>query len=102
MNQPSNEEIETEMKRIWGNAEYDERLDNVKVERSKKHVDIQLSSMYHKPGLTFSQIEQIAAFFNTKNVETESEFSYSGCESCDYGSSYGFVLRVRDGDPVAS
>lgn len=58
--------------------------------------------MYESPGLSFAKLSALAEFFDTMNVETESEFSHGGCETCDYGSEVGFTLRVRNGDPYRS
>jgi hypothetical protein len=38
---------------------------------------------------------ELAEFFDTKNINDDEKFSNGGCETCDWGSSYGFELVVR-------
>lgn len=94
----SDEEIIAKCREIWTHGW---RTIDIAVSRNddNDNIDITISSMYESPGLTFAQINALAEFFNTMKVETEEEISESGCESCDYGSRYGFVLRVSPGAP---
>ena len=59
------------------------------------HIDITLSSMYEPPGLQFKQLLELSKFFNTDKIDDADRFAESGCETCDYGSSYGFTLRIH-------
>lgn len=58
-------------------------------------VEIEIRCMYEAQSPNYGVLKQIAEFFETENVNDDDAFSDSGCESCDYGSSYGYTLRVR-------
>lgn len=75
---------------IWPNVE------TRKVEKIKDGWDVEIANMYEAPGLELSQLIELAEFFGTKNIESAGNFSNGGCETCDYGSSYGFTLQIRD------
>lgn len=45
------------------------------------------------PALTFKTLAEVAAFFGTDSIDA-GERREGGCESCDYGSEYGFDLLV--------
>lgn len=92
----TNEEIKKKVNEIFEFAYYDAEIE---ITINKSYVDLRISQEYTKPTLAFKQLNALAKFFDTLNVETESEFSNGGCDTCDYGSSYGFVLRIREGDP---
>ncbi len=101
MNKRTDEEILAEVYRLWprlGRAVGRGKNNAVKVVRGAGYLDISIGQMYESPGFSFAHLEGLAKFFDTKNVETESEFRYGGCETCDFGSEYGFVLRIRPGD----
>lgn len=67
---------------------------DVTVDKHKKEVEIELSSMYDSPGLTFKHLKALSEFFETDNISDTDRFRSSGCSSCDYGSKYGFTLRI--------
>lgn len=68
----------------------------VKVEKDKLGaVDITLSAMYEPPPLNLQLLMQLAEFMGTKNINDDYRFGHAGCETCDYGSSYGFTLTCR-------
>lgn len=92
----TDEEITAKVHEVWNENTY-EKL-NVEIRRNGNYIDIVMEKMYSAPILTFSKLHKMALYFDTMNVETESEFNHSGCDTCDYGSSYGFTLRISDGD----
>lgn len=65
------------------------------VKNQEDYVEVKLSSMYEAPGLNFTKLSAISQFFDTTNLSDPDTFSYGGCETCDYGSSYGFTITVR-------
>ncbi len=105
------EDIEAKVKEIWNRkspTDYDHNApDEIEVsvypeQKPKKgvsgqeyHVDIKLSSMYESPSLNLGLLMELAEFFGTKNINDDDRFSNGGCDTCDYGSSYGFTLTVR-------
>lgn len=95
----TDEEIQEKIKALW--PEQNNSWDKIAVDiyRGTDTLYLTMSKMYEAPGLSFMQIQALAKFFDTLNVETESEFSNGGCDTCDYGSSYGFKIRVSEGAP---
>lgn len=60
-----------------------------------KEVRLKISKMYEAPGLNLQVLMALAEFFGTKHINDDDRFSHGGCETCDYGSEYGFVLTIR-------
>ena len=58
-------------------------------------VEVTISCMYKAPSPTLDVLTQLAEFFGTKNINDDGHFANGGCETCDYGSSYGYTLTVR-------
>jgi hypothetical protein len=58
-------------------------------------VRVTISCMYEAPSPTLDVLTQLAEFFGTKNINDDDAFANGGCETCDYGSSYGYTLTVR-------
>lgn len=56
-----------------------------------------VSMMYQAPDLTLDHLLALARFFGTMNVGAFGDIIEPGCETCDYGSRYGFSLRVEPG-----
>lgn len=57
--------------------------------------NIGVSMMYEAPQLTFEILKKLANFFGTDRINDDDRFSMDGCETCDYGSEYGYTLTVR-------
>lgn len=61
--------------------------------RKPKYI-VKVSDMYNYPlEFTFAQLKEVSEFFGTDKIDLDRDFS-SGCESCDYGSSYQVTLHV--------
>ncbi len=92
-------EIRKKLDELWPDADWDRHQSSI--EHSGATVRIRLTQMYgdDRPELTFEKRLALSQFFDTMNVETEDEISEGGCETCDYGSSYGFIALIRPGDP---
>ena len=65
----------------------------VKVD-GEEGIDINISRQYSHPKLTFSVLKKISDLFETERIDTYDEWSSPGCDTCDYGSSYGYTIRV--------
>lgn len=84
------EEIKEEVFRIWG-----DNIRDIEVEVSiGKEVKITIKQMYEYVSCTFSQLEELSKFFDTKNINFENGYSHGGCETCDYGSSYAIDITI--------
>jgi len=57
-------------------------------------VRVTCGKMYEAPPLNLGMLMKYAEFFGTKNIN-DSRFSHGGCETCDYGSSYGYTLIIK-------
>jgi len=69
---------------------------SVNIDSNKSdEVKITFDCMYEQPNLNLDVLMNLADFFGTKNINDDNRFSIGGCETCDYGSSYGFTLTVR-------
>lgn len=58
-------------------------------------VKITIKCMYGAPSPTLEVMTRLANFFGTTNINDDDHFAEGGCETCDYGSSYGYTLTVR-------
>jgi hypothetical protein len=87
------EEITAKAHEIFANGRY-EAVEVEVTKRSDGSVAIRVEAMYEIPGLSFAKLAALAEFFETKNIDDE-RFHSRGCETCDYGSCYGFELVVR-------
>jgi hypothetical protein len=103
MKNRTKKEIEDKVKEIWKDAFfYDDDFQHAKcnepeitVRVAKDLVEIRLSAMYEAPGLSLKKLMALAEFFDTQNISDPDTFANSGCETCDYGSSYGFSLEIK-------
>lgn len=74
--------------------EYDFRSQNVDVYFNDKMVEVKVTWMYDAPDFTEEIRNEMVEFFGTQNIVHYDDISNSGCETCDYGSSYGYVFRI--------
>lgn len=56
---------------------------------------ITVKCMYEAPPINLNVLMQLAEFFGTRNINDDERFARPGCDTCDYGSTYGFTLIVR-------
>jgi hypothetical protein len=50
--------------------------------------------MYDAPPLTAERLMALCDLFGTRNIDVDRR-SEGGCESCDWGSQYGYELTIR-------
>jgi len=85
-------EVEAKLEELWPDQKYcDTKKKATKVPGGW---NITVSDMYEAPGLGLKQLIALSEFFGTLNI-TDERFAQGGCETCDYGSCYGFTLQVR-------
>lgn len=65
------------------------------IEYKSGEVDIELSSTSRYVGLTYDQLVKLSEFFNTIHINVTGTHNDGGCDTCDYGSEYGFVITVK-------
>lgn len=94
------EQIEEKVREIWKecapkNTYKEDKIEELEVSIEQDCIILKLSNMYSAPGLSFKHLKKLSEFFETDNINNEGDIIECGCETCDYGSSYGFVLWVR-------
>lgn len=57
--------------------------------------EVEFWEMYERPQITFDKLKQISEAFSTDLIDLSDGRSYGGCDTCDYGSSYGVTITVR-------
>lgn len=95
MKKYTEQEIINKVKELWAEDDGEWSKFKVEVEITKSKVDITLSRQCDSPGLSFAHLKALSEFFETDSINDDDRFSSSGCESCDYGSKYGFTITIR-------
>ncbi len=97
----TDEELVAEFRKVWPHNERSYGEISIEVELNmENHIRVELSSMYDPPGLTFAQLMLLSEAFGTKQIDAGDKRESLGCETCDYGSSYGFVVDIKP-EPTA-
>ena len=65
------------------------------------YVRVKVYAMYDAPPLNLASLKLLAEFFETTNINDDEHFQDGGCDTCDYGSAYGFTLVIRPGKSYA-
>lgn len=61
--------------------------------QGRECVTIECVREYSPIELTFDNLAEVSKFFGTDSIDISAEEN-AGCETCDYGSSYGFHMEV--------
>lgn len=93
MHKRTEAEILAKANAIWPSNEWDHQ--KITVAAADNCVRITVARMYEPAGLSLANLMDLAEFFGTKAINDDDRFNNGGCETCDYGSSYGFTLTVR-------
>ena len=64
-------------------------------DKGKSGFEIEYSGMYSAPELNFTHLKALSELFGTDKIDVN-HFAYSGCDTCDYGSSYGNTIQVYE------
>lgn len=103
MKEHTDEEIREFLQQVFtGNLDNYSGADTIDITRNPDNIELRIAAEYRAPKLRFEDINRLAEFFDTMNVETNSEFGSSGCDTCDYGSEYGYYLYVSPGQPYSN
>lgn len=90
MRQPSEEEIQQIFKPgKWDHFE-------AELIRNKDSWTLNVSQMYEYVKCGVDQILGLCKIFETEDISVGSQYHYSGCDTCDYGSSYVIAFTVKD------
>lgn len=61
--------------------------------------DIKFTTMYEYVEISLDALQAVSDIFKTRNINVGHKEYYSGCDTCDYGSSYELHLTVQ-GSPI--
>lgn len=64
------------------------------ITQSPTQILFEVTKMYTSPKLGLKELKAWSEFFDTDNIDKYDDISESGCDTCDYGSRYGYVIRV--------
>lgn len=64
------------------------------VSDTPKRIAFKVHAMYEPPPFNSTLLFALCDFFDTKHINDVNRWSNGGCETCDYGSDYGFELEV--------
>lgn len=56
-------------------------------------IEIKVSQMYKYVDLNFYQLMGLSKIFGTECIDVDN-YSYAGCDTCDYGSSYIKTIQI--------
>jgi hypothetical protein len=74
--------------------EYNWRKCHLSVGEISGGYELTYGCMYEAPGLGFSNLKMLSELFGTDSVDVDN-YGEGGCESCDWGSSYGNTIQIR-------
>ena len=101
MKQRTEQEIKDFFANFGGDSKYYKfEVDDVRISPDEYYVEF--GQMYDAPDWNFDKLIEVAIFFGTTNINV-SDIHHGGCETCDYGSFYGYELTIRehtDNSPV--
>lgn len=65
------------------------------IKDTDKELLFEVTQMYESPfKSSFKVLKEFSELFGTDNIDVYEDISNQGCETCDYGSSYGYAIRV--------
>jgi len=87
--------IENDTRKMFSERKYNKLEISARLGSHRNHeaVIVSVTQMYDKPsyeGGMLALLQNMAKAMGTKEIDIYSSESSSGCESCDYGSSYGW------------
>jgi hypothetical protein len=73
---------------------------DAKVGEKVNNIRLEVSQMYNHVDFDFSFLEMLSKLLKTKKINVGDRESYSGCETCDHGSSYSCIVRIDNCEDV--
>lgn len=82
-------------KNSYSSSYYQTWLRVTKIKNKDNSYEISYGAMYEAPAgnLSLARLIRLSELFGTTSIDVDN-FAESGCESCDYGSSYGHDIQV--------
>lgn len=75
----------------WKKPHYDNP--SLRITLIEGGIELDFSKMYDAPPLSFKMLKALSEHFGTDKIDVD-DYSNGGCETCDYGSSYGHRIQV--------
>lgn len=67
---------------------------HLKLEKRDKNCWVlEYGKMYKAPTLNLAVLIELSELFGTKEIDVD-DYSYGGCETCDWGSDYGHTIQI--------
>jgi hypothetical protein len=74
-------------------------FDNIEVERCRRSdlgdgITFELTQMYNAPDISYKEMKKVADYFGTVEMDFQQDISDPGCDTCDWGSRYGYTVYI--------
>ncbi len=73
---------------------FPESIDHFYIEWEAETGFLSVARQYEPINLTFQHWKEISDFFGTEKLSFVDDIAEGGCETCDFGSRYGFKMQV--------
>lgn len=96
----SDKEIKEKLTQVFEQYQSDEyfymssNFDIVVKENTDSKIVVLVSDMYHTPPLNSVTVQMMCEAFETKHINELDQWHHGGCETCDYGSDYGWEIEI--------
>lgn len=67
---------------------------DISVSKIENGLVVRVSQMYEFVNLTFAILKQISEHYGTDEIDVD-DYARSGCDTCDYGSSYTHTVTIE-------
>jgi hypothetical protein len=89
------EKLQKDVEALFVNVKvFDFRDVKVEVREFNDEIHVEVSQMYEHLPLTFDTLMKLSELFGTKEF-TVNQWSYGGCETCDYGSKFTHAFTIK-------
>ena len=59
-------------------------------------VEFEYSGGGSAPDINYGFLKDLSEYFGTDNINIENDICVSGCETCDWGSEYGYTFYIKE------
>lgn len=90
--------LEEKLAALWPEAytgKHSLRDFTIDIKKHHDHVRVRVSQMYEYVDCSFKVLMGLSKIFGTESIDID-DYSTSGCETCDYGSSYEKTFKIYD------
>lgn len=88
------QELQAEIERLF-NESYSKPDVVITLSSSEPQIRIKVEKMYSYVTCNFSHLKRLSELFGTEKIDVD-DWSVSGCETCDYGSSYVRTFQIYE------